>query len=154
MKKTYLKRKVSVSPKTPPTRRVIGKKVSKATKKKKPPTISKLKKKLDTLFSLYIRGKYPKECYTCGNTGVRLQNGHFVTRMYLATRWEEDNCRPQCRVCNCMRQGMPIDFEERLRKELGNERVEEMKASRKQITKLDEAYYLENIAKYKALLEE
>ncbi len=66
-------------------------------------TISWYKKKLDTIFSIYIRTKHSDcdgvvKCFTCGASKVikKIQNGHFVSRQYLATRWEEDNCRPQC----------------------------------------------------------
>ena len=114
--------------------------------------ISKLKKELDRLFSLYIRAKYKKECYTCGLKSGKLQCGHFVTRQYLATRWDERNCRPQCSGCNIWGKGKVFDFEENLKKELGAEVVEELKNSRHQTLKLKEPYYLENIAKYKALV--
>lgn len=115
-------------------------------------SLSKYKKELDRVFSIYIRTKYPKVCYTCGKSGA-LQNGHFIVRKYLATRWEEDNCRPQCIGCNIYGKGMSIDFDERLVQELGEARVAQMKASRKELWRLDEAWYVEKIAHYKALLE-
>jgi len=128
------------------------KSASKVSKKKKPVTQAKLKKELDRLFSLYIRAKYPKECYTCRKVDVTLQNGHFVSRQYLATRWDENNCRPQCVGCNIYGNGKPLDFEERLKKELGEEFVEEMKLSRHQSLKLDRHWYAEQIEKYKELI--
>jgi hypothetical protein len=125
---------------------------NKKVSKRKPPTLSKLKKELDRVFSLYIRGKYEKKCYTCEYVGM-LQNGHFVPRQYLAVRWDEDNCRPQCRNCNVFDHGKPFEFEERLVKELGATRVQEIKDARNGIVKLNRAFYEENIAKYKAILE-
>ncbi len=120
--------------------------------KQKPKTLTWYKRELDRVFSLYIRAKYPKKCYTCGKEGV-LQNGHFIVRKYLATRWDENNCRPQCIGCNIYGKGMSVDFEERLIKELGAEKVQLMKDSRKELWRLDLGFYEERIAHYKALIE-
>lgn len=121
--------------------------------KMKKKTQAQLKKELDRVFSIYIRSKYPKVCYTCGATGKTLQNGHFVSRSYLATRFEEDNCRPQCVGCNLFGGGKPLDFEEHLKKELGAKRVEEMKKSRHKITILTPKWYEDKVAYYKGLIE-
>lgn len=121
--------------------------------RKKPKSLSKLKKELDRLFSLWIRAKYPKRCYTCDRAYPNLQCGHFVSRQYLATRWEESNCRPQCMVCNVRLHGNILEFEERLIKELGAQKVQELKDSRKQLLRLTEEYYTTNIDKYQKELE-
>lgn len=68
----------------------------KSKSKKRQKTQAQLKKLLDSIFSVYIRQKYPAECYTCGKKDVSLQCGHFISRSYLATRFDENNCRPQC----------------------------------------------------------
>lgn len=115
-------------------------------------TTGKVKKKLDTIFSLYIRAKFPKVCYTCGKA-TKLQNGHFVSRKHLATRWSEDNCRPQCWGCNGYGKGMPLEFEEKLIKEYGKKFIEKLKASRHQTLKLDREWYEEKIEYYKKKLE-
>ncbi len=149
------------APKRPPNalrKRSWGEKVhrsreQKLIRKKGKKSLSKYKKELDAIFSKYIRAKYGPNCYTCihekGN-----QNGHFVLRQYLATRWEEDNCRPQGFGCNIRGKGKVLDFEEKLIKELGPTRVQELKDSRKILMKLDEDFYLRNIAHYTRLLEE
>ena len=79
----------------------------KAPKKPKKKTTSQLKKELDRWFSIYIRLKYADDngmvaCYTCGSkkNWKELQNGHFVSRGYLATRFDETNVRVQCWGCN------------------------------------------------------
>ncbi len=156
LKKTPLKRK-TVSATLRGSKRPLGgvKNASSrkgALKNKKAPTISKLKKELDRVFSLYIRAKYKKECYTCGYVGP-LQCGHFVSRQYLSVRWDENNARPQCAMCNIWGRGMVLDFEENLKNELGDVLVESLKERRKEVTKLTREYYLENIARYKVLLE-
>ncbi len=114
-------------------------------------TQAQLKKELDRVFSLYIRAKYPKRCFTCGKSGT-LQCGHFVSRQYLATRWDENNCRPQCIGCNIFGNGKPLDFEDNLIKELGKEVVDKMKASRHQIMKVDTTWYKGQIEYYKGLI--
>lgn len=139
------------NPPKPSPRTFKGKSTTKG--RIKPKGISKLKRELDRLFSIYIRAKYPKECYTCGFKG-KLQNGHFVSRMYLSTRWDEANCRPQCRVCNIWQSGRAVDFEEHLIKDLGREAVEELKAKRKILWKLTPSWYEAEIARYKVLVEQ
>lgn len=112
---------------------------------------AQLKKELDRVFSLFIRAKYPKRCYTCGAVGKTLQNGHFVSRNYLATRFLEDNCRPQCVGCNLFGNGKPLDFEEHLIRELGKKRVEALKKKRHEITILSRDWYTREIENYKRL---
>lgn len=124
-----------------------------ALKRVKTRSMSKLKKDLDKYFSLYIRAKYPKRCYTCGKTNVTLQNGHFIPRQYLATRWEEMNCRPQCIGCNIFGNGQLLDFEERLTEELGEDIIIGMKQSRHKITKLTPSWYESQIEIYKEKLK-
>lgn len=123
---------------------------SKAKRREK--TQAQLKKDLDAIFSKYIRQKYPAECYTCNKRDTPLQCGHFVSRQYLATRWDENNCRPQCVGCNIYGHGKPLDFEERLKRELGADFVETMKATRHQILKLDRSWYQERIDYYKTIM--
>jgi len=122
--------------------------------KKKVVSLSSLKKKLDAVFSKYIRNKYAKNgyvtCYTCGkvDTIERMQNGHFISRGYLATRFDENNCRPQCVGCNMFGNGKPLDFEENLKEELGDQFVEDMKKKRHEIMKFDKRWYEEKIKLY------
>ena len=75
-------------------------------------THAQLKAKVDEWFSKYIRGRYADEwgvvsCVTCGRHDhvSGMQAGHFASRRYMATRWDEDNVRPQCVSCNIYRQG-------------------------------------------------
>lgn len=114
-------------------------------------SLSKLKKELDSIFSKFIRSKYGPNCYTCkGEKGN--QNGHFVSRTYLSVRWDEDNCRPQGMRCNIFNHGMTVDFEENLVNEIGKDRVEAVKAKRKELFKPTREFYEESIQKYTALI--
>ncbi len=137
-------------PRVTPKKRLEG---QITTKKRKEKTQAQLKKELDTVFSLYVRQIYPKVCYTCNKPAERLQCGHYISRQYLVTRWSIDNCRPQCWGCNGYGKGQPLIFEEKLKAEYGNDFVENMKASRHQMLKLDRNWYNEQILKYKQLLQ-
>ena len=85
-------------------------------KAKKGVSKTKLKKELDRVFSQYIREKHEKDgkvpCYTCCHIGEvkTMQCGHFVPRQHMSTRWDEDNCRPQCYACNMLYNGQPSTF--------------------------------------------
>ena len=69
--------------------------------------IGQLEKRVDTLFSRLARfTRADKLGYvTCCTCGVRkrwdeVDNGHFMSRTFRATRWDFDNCWPQCKPCN------------------------------------------------------
>ena len=86
-------------------------------KTKKKPSRSKLVKKLDTIFSQYIRLREADnigfvECFTCGKKDhwKKLQNGHFQSRRHYATRWDERNCQVQCVGCNMFKGGEQFLF--------------------------------------------
>lgn len=77
-------------------------------------------------------------CFTCGREyePKKLHCGHFLSRYYKAARWDEDNARPQCMMCNLWKRGDPITFRQNLIKEIGEERVKAVEAKRTQPTKL------------------
>jgi len=79
---------------------------------------------LDAIFSQYIRCKYADkegmvECFTSGKKyhWTKIQNGHFIPRANLGTRWMEANCRPQSEHDNCLLSGNLEVFEKNLEKE-------------------------------------
>jgi hypothetical protein len=63
-------------------------------------------KKLDIIFSLYIRA-IEKKCFVCGST-ENLQCGHLFSRVAFSTRWDLMNSHTQCRNCNMRHE---YDFE-------------------------------------------
>jgi hypothetical protein len=111
-------------------------------------------KKLDKVFSLYIRHKYAKDgmvkCYTCDAVKpiAQMQCGHFISRAYYSTRWEEDNCRPQDVSCNIYHQGMQYEFGRRLEKEIGIGRIEQMMEIKSHPARFSIADYQEMIDLY------
>lgn len=79
---------------------------------KKTNSQSKLKDRLDKVFSVYIRTRSIDKrgytnCFTCGKPAhwKDLHCGHYISRRHLSTRWEEKNCKPQCVGCNIFNQG-------------------------------------------------
>jgi hypothetical protein len=96
-------------------------------KKPKKPTRTSIVKKLDTVFSIYIRRRYAvndiSKCVTCGKEDhwKSLQCGHFMSRKHMSTRWNEDNCQVQCAGCNVFRYGEQYIFGQYLGDKLANE---------------------------------
>ena len=85
----------------------------------KKPTRSKLVKKLDVVFSQYVRLSNSDKngmctCVTCGKRGHwkndGIQAGHFMSRRHYSTRWDENNVKPQCIKCNMYNQGMQYRY--------------------------------------------
>ena len=107
-----------------------------AVKPKKTPK-DRARSLADMWFSKYIRLNYSFEangelfcrCYTCGIIKhiKDIENGHWQRRGFLNTRYNTDNCRPQCTKCNCFKSGEPERFEIHLIKEIGQDRVNELK---------------------------
>ena len=54
-----------------------------------------------------------------------------MSRKHMATRWDPDNARPQCRKCNRFHGGKPKEF----RYFLGEELADQMEAEAKKTTK-------------------
>lgn len=122
----------------------------------KKPTRKSLVKKLDTIFSEYIRRRYAKEdiaeCFTCRKKDhwKKLQAGHFISRKHYSTRWNEENVQVQCVGCNVYRYGEQYIFGKYLGEELSDSLLQE---SRK-VVKLSDYDLIEKINYYKLKLEE
>ena len=121
-------------------------------------SVSKVKKELDKWFSLYIRLRDVNEeglcqCFTCGKvahykTGG-MQCGHFQSRRFLATRWNETNCQVQCVGCNMFKQGEQYKFCLNLDAKYGEGCSEELHYESNQIVKFSRADYQDKISYYK-----
>ena len=74
-------------------------------------TRSKLIKKLDAIFSRWVRLSNSVNeictCVTCGKEShwKDIQAGHFISRKHYSTRWDERNVKPQCVGCNVFKYG-------------------------------------------------
>ena len=123
-------------------------------------TRSKLVKKLDSVFSQYIRLKDADEfgnatCFTCGKVDhwKKLQNGHFQSRKHYSTRWLELNCQVQCAGCNVFRYGEQFLFSKNLDIKYGDGTAEELYIKAKETIKLADFEIEEMILKYKDLVD-
>lgn len=126
-------------------------------------TIPQLQNTLWPLIAAYVKfnhsldGRGSCRCFTCDKSitiGDRdCQAGHFIPRTYSPTKYEEDNIRPQCSQCNEYHAGRPVEFERRLRLEIGDERVEELKRMSTESWKWDRGYLIERIEFYRAELK-
>ena len=124
-------------------------------------TISKLKKELDKWFSLYIRLRNATlegmvQCFTCGKVGHYksggMQCGHFMSRRFLATRYDELN-QIQCVKCNMFEQGMQWQFGLNLDAKYGEGTAEEMQYKARQTVKFSRIDYEEKISYYKSAVK-
>lgn len=95
-----------------------------------------LKAKLDKVFSEYIRLKNANDigfcrCVTCGKYyhWSKIQNGHYMSRRYMSTRYSEMNCHPQCMPCNVMQHGNIPQYRMWLVKEYGEEKVRQLETT-------------------------
>ena len=100
---------------------------------KKKQSFATLKRKLDGVFSQWIRRRYATSqglavCVTCGNVKPwkEQQCGHFVSRIYLATRWDERNCSVQCGACNVLRRGNYAEYSAYMLRKYGPEVIDEL----------------------------
>jgi len=126
-----------------------------------PTTISKLKKKLDVLFSQFIRRRNADhlgrvKCFTCGieKHWKEQQAGHFQSRSHHSTRWDEVNVQVQCVKCNMFRQGEQYKFGLYLDDRFGDGTAEELENRAKTIVKLNRVDYEEAIRRYKQKIRE
>jgi len=116
-------------------------------------TRTSLIKKLDSVFSIYIRRRYSmndiSKCVTCGKEDhwSKLQCGHFMSRKHISTRWNEDNCQVQCAGCNVFRYGEQYLFSQYL----GNNLSEELYKQSKEICKFTDVELQDMIAHYTKL---
>lgn len=129
----------------------------------KPPktkTVSKIKKEADKWFSLYIRyrdsmninGEPICECITCGTLVPlkKIQAGHFQSRRFNSTRFDEQNVHAQCVGCNIMRYGEQYKYAKALDKKYGTGTAELLQRKAQQIHKFTRSELEDIIRKSKA----
>jgi len=126
----------------------------KKVKKKPLPSISKLKRLADAVFSKWIRnrdsiGGY-NWCVTCGKKALisELQNGHYWSRMHMGTRYHEKNCHPQCVGDNMFKEGAKPEYTLFLLRKYGDGILQELEREKEKLTKFSRQDYLNIISKY------
>jgi len=124
-------------------------------------SISKLKKELDKWFSLFIRLRDATDeglcqCFTCGSVkyyNKGMQCGHFQSRRFLSTRFDEENCQPQCVACNMFRGGEQFKFALWIDAKYGNGTALELEYKARTIVKFSRIDYEDKITYYKLAVE-
>lgn len=136
----YIKKKKSDKPKK--------RQVSQAT----------LVKKLDKVFSQYIRLRdaFPNgtfRCISCGHIKPfeQADAGHYHSRRHMSTRFDEENVSSECRACNRFSADHLIGYRENLIRKIGIQRFQllEVKAHS---TKKWSCFELEQLIKYYSVL--
>jgi hypothetical protein len=132
---------------------------------KKKPTVAKLKKKLDSIFSKFIRYRGGSKishdnwicvCVTCGSTGFlkKMQCGHFMGRASNSTRYDEQNCNVQCFGCNVKQQGRQFEHAIYIDETYGQGTAMELRKKSKQLKQWKTWELEELIEHYKEKVKE
>jgi NinG protein len=113
-------------------------------------TLAWYKSEFDRVFSVFIRIRDDGVCFTCGGEKYwrYQQNGHYVSRSYLATRFDEENCNCQCSACNIFKKGNYVQYSIRLVRKYGAQILEKLDKKKDQIVKFDIPWYKKAIRKY------
>ena len=126
--------------------------------KTKKPSISKLKKKLWQLFSIYIRTRNLDEkgrttCVTCGTKKhwKEMQAGHFVPGRTNGILFDERGIHAQCKGCNIFKAGNLIEYYPFMLKNYGQSIVDDLRRLSKTPVKITEEWYTEEIERLKKL---
>lgn len=136
----------------------LKKRAPKSEKKAVPrkPSLSSLVRKLDGVFSEYIRLRDSRpfrykafRCISCGEVKPyeQMDCGHFIGRTHMATRFDEENCHGECRACNRFDSSHMIYYQRNLEKLIGKSRVD-MLIVRGHSTKKWTAWELEILIKH------
>ena len=111
----------------------VAQTAEKAVKKRNYKSKPNLVKKLDRLFSLYIRLRdaMPNgyvRCISCGKIKPfdDVDCGHFYSRTHMATRFDEDNCNAECKFCNRFSADHLIAYQANLIRKIGISRFEKL----------------------------
>ena len=132
----------------------------KKTKEKAPrankPSVATLVRKLDKEFSLYIRLRDSRpfgyklfRCISCGDIKPfeMMDCGHFIGRTHMSTRFDEDNCHGECRLCNRFSSDHIIYYQKNLEKKIGKNKLD-MLIARGHQTKKWTSWELEILIKH------
>lgn len=122
--------------------------------RKRQPSLPTLIKRLDKVFSQYIRLRDAMPngyfvCISCGKVKPLEQAdcGHYHSRMHMSTRFDEDNCNAECRACNRFSSDHTIGYREHLLRKIGLQRFQMLEVRAHQSRKWS-CFELEELIKY------
>lgn len=117
---------------------------------------SNIKKRLDTVFAMYIRLRdvMPNGIFRCISCGRILpfeesDCGHYINRQHMATRFSEKNCNAQCRQCNRFDEGNIQGYRRGLIAKYDESTVQLLEAMKSQINKISDFEYRTMIDYYR-----
>jgi len=120
-----------------------------------------LKKKLDKIFSIYIRMRDANNdgictCISCGKRlhWKKMDAGHFVNRRYMSLRYSETNVNAQCRSCNRFDEGNPVGYMKGLKRKYGEDIIDKLMIVKKTSVKHTKFEYETMINFYKQKIKE
>lgn len=109
---------------------------------------AKSKEKADKYFSLFIRERdKDKPCVTCGVYTDSKDCGHFISRRFESTRYDEQNSHGQCQKCNRFEYGNQFEHGLKIDEIYGKGTAEKLHMKSKMLCKRSQNDY-EEIAKY------
>lgn len=116
---------------------------------------------LDKVFSEYIRLKNADEngyvkCITCPTVKhwKEIDNGHFISRNHIATRYDERNCNPQCAVCNRFKGGEQYLHGVAIDKKYGSGTANQLQAISKVYSGIDTMWLQHHIELYRKKIKD
>jgi|TARA_R110002012_G_scaffold69432_2_gene179796 hypothetical protein len=125
----------------------------------KKPKRSTVVKKLDAIFSQYIRKRNSDNgkavCFTCGKVDdwQNLQCGHFQSRRHYSTRWDDLNCQVQCAKCNIFSYGEQYKFGVFLNAKFGRATASKLHVKAQKQVKFQTYELQDMIKKYQELVD-
>lgn len=118
-------------------------------------------RKADKNLSLYVRQRDADEngivkCCTCGTKHLwqYLDCGHFQSRRYESTKYDEKNTGPQCPECNRFNQGQQYKFSLYLNGKYGHKTAEQMTIKSRMFCKRNRYDYEVIAEEYKQKLKD
>lgn len=120
----------------------------------------KIEKKLDTVFSKYVRLRDSQngyfKCCSCKEIKPVSQGdaGHFINRRWRSVRWHEQNVHMQCRWCNRFNEGNAAGYALFMIDKYGQERLEFLNSLSRKTAKWQNWELELLIKKYKQLVKE
>lgn len=124
-------------------------------------TTTALVKKLDRVFSKFIRMRGADrcgtvECVTCGKVAhySEVHAGHFVKRQHMSLRFDPRNVQVQCVKCNLFMGGAQDEYAAWIIKNYGNEVFEELMRLKRVARKWTREELETQISRYEGLVKE
>lgn len=123
--------------------------------KTKEKSLQVLENELDDIFSEFIRLRDQKSgfvyCFICGAKVPwrQSQNGHFIPRAHMPTRYSEINCNAICEGCNCFDKDHEKQYRYAMIAKYGIDEVERLESQKHGLQKFMRFEIQEMIDHYK-----